>query len=153
MACLLAKLLKTNTHLKRWTFGSRIESTLSWIEGTWTGILWYFFRLLLEWNCLGATKDSFIVFCESLASNQGLEVLDLRNNQLNAEAAIELAAALHKNKSVRSLDLRWNSIGVAGAKAIWDALRTNFVLQRIQLCGNFIPDEIICYIGKLFSQP
>jgi Ran GTPase-activating protein (RanGAP) involved in mRNA processing and transport len=125
MTCVLAKLLKVNSSLK---------------------------RLLLEWNCLGTTKESFSLFCAALAVNTGLEVLDLRNNQLNAEAAIELATALHKNKSIRHLDLRWNSIGVAGAKAIWDALRTNFTLQNIQLCGNFIPDEIVCYIEQCLQH-
>ena len=40
-------------------------------------------RLSLEWNCVGLEKDCSAGLCAGLARNKGLQVMDLRNNQLN----------------------------------------------------------------------
>ena len=48
---------------------------------------------------------AFSVFCEGLGSNPTLQVLDLRNNQINHDGATELAAALKRNATVRSLGM------------------------------------------------
>ena len=101
---------------------------------------------------MGISQESFHTFCEGLLVNTGVEVLDLRNNQLTAECAVDLANSLRKNKSLRELDLRWNSVGITGAKAIWESLRFNFTLVKIHLCGNFIPEDVVNCIEHCIKQ-
>ena len=62
-----------------------------------------YFSLCLEWNAVGMLDTSFSVFCEGLGGNSTLQVLDLRNNQINHDGATELAAALKRNGSLRAL--------------------------------------------------
>jgi hypothetical protein len=63
----------------------------------------FHFRLCLEWNALGMLDNSFSLFCEGLGSNECLQALDLRNNQINHDCAIELAANLKRNKTIRAI--------------------------------------------------
>lgn len=60
-------------------------------------------RLTLEWNNLGVWEESFTVFCEGLGANHHLQMLDLRNNQINHQGAGELAMALKANSSLQEL--------------------------------------------------
>ena len=60
-------------------------------------------RLSLEWNCVGLDQDCFAGLCAGLASNKGLQVMDLRNNQLTHQAVILLASALQVNQTLRHL--------------------------------------------------
>lgn len=101
---------------------------------------------------MGSCKESFGIFCEALSVNIGLEYLDLRNNSLTPENAVQLANALQINKYLHELDLGWNSIGIAGAKAIWESLHHNFNLQNISLCGNYIPDDIVLSIEQCLKH-
>jgi len=64
-----------------------------------------YFSMCLEWNALGMLDTAFSVFCEGLGSNPTLQVLDLRNNQINHDGATELAAAIKRNTTVRSLGM------------------------------------------------
>lgn len=61
------------------------------------------YRLCLEWNALGMLDNSFSLFCEGLGSNECLQALDLRNNQINHDCAIELSANLKRNKTLRAI--------------------------------------------------
>ena len=60
-------------------------------------------RLSLEWNCVGLDQDSFSGLCAGLASNKGLQVMDLRNNQLTHQAVIALSSALRVNCTLKHL--------------------------------------------------
>ena len=60
-------------------------------------------RLSLEWNCVGLDQDCFAGLCAGLASNKGVQVMDLRNNQLTHQAVVALASALRVNQTVRHL--------------------------------------------------
>ena len=42
-------------------------------------------RLSLEWNCVGLDQDCFADLCDGLLYNNGLETLDIRNNQLTQQ--------------------------------------------------------------------
>ena len=64
--------------------------------------------LCLEWNAMGMLDTSFGMFCEGLAVNATLQVLDIRNNQITHDGASELAAALKRNRALKSLG-RWNA--------------------------------------------
>uniref|UniRef100_A0A1B6HV01 Uncharacterized protein n=1 Tax=Homalodisca liturata TaxID=320908 RepID=A0A1B6HV01_9HEMI len=70
-------------------------------------------NLGLEWNNLGLCSEGMAEFCSVLAANHNLEVLDLRNNQLDPQCAGLLAAALRKNTSLRALGERlWRHYSV-----------------------------------------
>ncbi|KAM9462802.1 leucine-rich repeat-containing protein 45 [Clarias gariepinus] len=100
-------------------------------------------RLVLEWNALGMWEEGFSVFCEGLASNSSLIRLDLRNNQINHQGAVEIALALKRNSVLRELDLRWNNIGLLGGRALLDALLQNRTLLQLEMAGNNIPSDTL----------
>ena len=52
---------------------------------------------------MGMVDTSFGLFCEGLGSNTRLQVLDLRNNQVNHDGATDLGAALKRNSVLRIL--------------------------------------------------
>ena len=52
---------------------------------------------------MGLDQDCFLGLCAGLASNKGLQVLDLRNNQLTHQAVVALASALRVNNTVKHL--------------------------------------------------
>ena len=60
-------------------------------------------RLSLAWNCIGLDQDYFAGLCAGLASNKGLQVMDLRNNQLTHQAVIALSSALRVNCTLKHL--------------------------------------------------
>ena len=60
-------------------------------------------RLSLEWNCVELDQDCFAGLCAGLASNKGLQVMDLRNNQLTHQAVIALSSALRVNCTIKHL--------------------------------------------------
>ena len=62
-----------------------------------------FFSLCLEWNAFGMLDNSFAMFCDGVGANDALQVLDLRNNQISHDGAVELAAALKRNRTIRAL--------------------------------------------------
>ncbi|NXG73402.1 LRC45 protein, partial [Baryphthengus martii] len=99
--------------------------------------------LILEWNNLGLWEESFSLFCQELGANNFLQLLDLRNNQINHQGAGELAMALKQNASLQKLDLRWNNIGLLGGRALLNCLHSNKTLKRLELAGNNIPSDIL----------
>ncbi|XP_068162237.1 leucine-rich repeat-containing protein 45 isoform X2 [Antennarius striatus] len=100
-------------------------------------------RLVLEWNALGVWDEGFSLFCEGLASNAGLQQLDLRNNQISHQGASELALALKFNDTLEVLDLRWNNVGLLGGRALLEALQRNQSLVQLELAGNNIPSDAL----------
>lgn len=65
----------------------------------------FIFRLILEWNNIGEPVAVFSQFCHSLLVNASLEVLDLRNNALNAECADEFADVLRRNTTLKHIGM------------------------------------------------
>ncbi|NXX95478.1 LRC45 protein, partial [Centropus bengalensis] len=99
--------------------------------------------LVLEWNSLGVWEEGFALFCQGLGANSVLQRLDLRNNQINHQGAVELAMALRQNTSLQELDLRWNNIGLLGGRALLNSLHSNKTLKRLELAGNNVPSDIL----------
>ncbi|KFQ98745.1 Leucine-rich repeat-containing protein 45, partial [Nipponia nippon] len=99
--------------------------------------------LILEWNNLGVWEEGFSFFCQGLGANNCLQRLDLRNNQINHQGAVELAMALKQNASLQELDLRWNNIGLLGGRALLNCLHSNKTLKRLELAGNNVPSDIL----------
>ncbi|XP_067005195.2 leucine-rich repeat-containing protein 45 [Anabrus simplex] len=105
-------------------------------------------RLTLEWNSLGVFPDTFVTFCDGLAVNQTLQVLDLRNNQLSSECAISLSNCLMRNKALRTVDLRWNNLGWKGGQLLHTVFNSNQILTKLKLQGNCIPLELTMAIER-----
>ncbi|XP_051491056.1 leucine-rich repeat-containing protein 45 isoform X1 [Apus apus] len=99
--------------------------------------------LILEWNSLGVWEEGFSFFCQGLGANNVLQLLDLRNNQINHQGAGELALALKQNASLQELDLRWNTVGLLGGRALLNCLHSNKTLKRLELAGNNVPSDIL----------
>ncbi|XP_077980716.1 leucine-rich repeat-containing protein 45-like [Glandiceps talaboti] len=99
--------------------------------------------LVLEWNSIGMWENSFAAFAEGVSSNNTLELLDLRNNQIGHDSAGELAVALQRNTTVKLIDLRWNNVGLLGGRALLTALQQNKILTRLDLAGNNVPQDIV----------
>ncbi|XP_032822825.1 leucine-rich repeat-containing protein 45 isoform X2 [Petromyzon marinus] len=100
-------------------------------------------RLILEWNSLGVSDASFSLLAESLGVNSSLVQLDLRNNQIDARGAGDIATALRRNGTLQELDLRWNNLGLLGGRALLEGLLQNRALVRLEAAGNNIPSDII----------
>ena len=93
-------------------------------------------HLRLEWNALGMWDSGMSALAEGLALNHTLKYLDLRNNQISHEGAVELANAVKRNKTLKIFDLRWNNIGIIGAKAFLAAINHNNALTKLELSGK-----------------
>ncbi|KAM6473380.1 leucine-rich repeat-containing protein 45 isoform 2-T2 [Liasis olivaceus] len=109
-------------------------------------------RLTLEWNNLGVWEESFTIFCEGLGANSHLQMLDLRNNQINHQGAGELAMALKANSSLQELDLRWNNIGLLGGRALLNCLHSNRTLRQLELAGNNVPSDILKAVDQAMEH-
>ncbi|XP_064111551.1 leucine-rich repeat-containing protein 45-like [Macrobrachium nipponense] len=110
-------------------------------------------RLSLEWNNIGLCPESFAAFCESLSGNSTLQFLDLRSNQLGADAAASLAQALMRNSKCSTINIRWNcKLGGAGGKALLESLRHNKSLTQLNLIGNNIPNDTLNSIDHKLNE-
>ena len=106
-------------------------------------------NLSLEWNNI---SDDIEEFTESLARNQSLQSLDLRNNRIGATGASHLARALEVNSSLIKLDLRWNEIGYAGGKKLLQLLSRPHSLKQLDLAGNKIPEDLLADLEKALKS-
>jgi hypothetical protein len=68
----------------------------------------------------------------------GLELLDVRGNEIDDAGAKDLAAALKVNATLTSFDLSENKIGAPGAKDLAAALKVNTTLTTLDLTANEI---------------
>jgi len=100
----------------------------------------YIKGLSLEWNNLG---DSLSSLADSLAYNESVKFLDLRNNRIGPDGASHLARMLETNSSITKIDLRWNEIGARGARALVEVLKKPSKLESLELSGNKVPDELL----------
>ncbi|KAJ3068460.1 Leucine-rich repeat-containing protein 45, partial [Rhizoclosmatium hyalinum] len=99
--------------------------------------------LMLEWNCLGIWETGIKALADAIASNDGLEVLDLRNCKLSPQGVNMLSLGLKQNKALRELDLRWNSGGLVGGRGLLQCMKHNHVITKLNLVGNEIPEDLL----------
>lgn len=98
-------------------------------------------NLSLEWNVVG---NGTVAIADLLSLNSSVTSLDLRNNRIGAEGAAALGRLIETNRVLSSLDLRWNDLGTEGGRVILQALQTApRTIDRIELSGNKIPDELL----------
>ena len=105
---MLVKGLTKNTSVKTLNLkGNNISGNSVVLLGRLLRVNCSITRLSLEWNCVGLDQDCFSGLCAGLASNKGLQVMDLRNNQLTHQAVVALSEALRVNCMLKHLG-RWN---------------------------------------------
>eukprot|EP00667_Euglena_gracilis_P001964 EG_transcript_1961 len=93
-------------------------------------------KIILRWNNISPEGVKALV--EALQSNTTLRELDLSKNAVQLEGVIALAAALRTNSTLQKLNLRDTDIGQESAKRIAEALQTNTTLQEVDLGDNNI---------------
>jgi hypothetical protein len=135
--------LKQNTSIEHLDLkGNNIRSdgtiSISQLLKVNSSIRW----LSVEWNCLGIWEVGVRAFADSMALNQGLQELDLRNNKIGPDAASLLARCLKSNTTLQRLDLRWNNLGIVGGRALLEMLKWNQRLLYVEVQGNEVPDDI-----------
>uniref|UniRef100_A0A7N0TXE7 WPP domain-containing protein n=1 Tax=Kalanchoe fedtschenkoi TaxID=63787 RepID=A0A7N0TXE7_KALFE len=86
-----------------------------------------------------------------LKSKQQLIKLNVSENELKDEGAIQIAEALELTQ-LKELDISSNSIRKAGAKALALAVADKLKFKLLNLNGNFIPDETIDELRKMFAK-
>ena len=129
--------LMDNRAIKRLNLkGNNIRSNTAEILGEFLKRNTCVQSLLVEWNSLGLWDSGIRAVCEGLALNQVLLFIDLRNNQITHEGAIQIATALKRNQCLRGADLRWNNIGLLGGRALLEALKYNKSLVGLELAGE-----------------
>jgi hypothetical protein len=95
--------------------------------------------LYLRSNNIGA--EGALSLAAALHNNATLTSLDLADNNIGAEGARSLAAALGNNATLTSLSLRSNSLGHEGARSLAAALKINAMLTSLDLRWIEIGDE------------
>lgn len=105
-------------------------------------------HLSLEWNSLG---NGTAYLADALAFNNSLQSLDLRNNRIGPEGASHLARMIETNRSLLRMDLRWNEIGASGARSFIFSLSKAHTVNKIELSGNKIPEDLLQQIEKLLK--
>jgi chromosome segregation ATPase len=100
----------------------------------------------LEWNCCGIWESGFRNLCDSLPITRSLESLDLRNNKIGPQSSAYLANSLRANNTIKYIDFRWNHAGIIGGRAIAEMLKYNKSLQKFELAGNEVQEDILANI-------
>lgn len=99
--------------------------------------------LSLEWNNIGSSETGMANLFAAIGDNRSLTKVDLRNNEIGAEAGIHIANCLKANQTLQHLDLRWNRLSNAGAKAILKGLGINKTIQSLELNGNKVSEDLM----------
>ncbi|XP_032399256.1 leucine-rich repeat-containing protein 74A isoform X3 [Etheostoma spectabile] len=78
-----------------------------------------------------------------LATNVGIEVLNLSWNHLRMGGAVALSAGLKVNSTLKQLQLSWNGFGHIEAESLGQALKQNSTLVLLDLGSNRIDDQAV----------
>ncbi|XP_035535024.1 leucine-rich repeat-containing protein 74A-like [Morone saxatilis] len=77
---------------------------------------------------------------QMLATNVGIEILNLSWNNLRMRGAVALSAGLKVNSTLKQLHLSWNGFGHIEAESLGQALKQNSTLVLLDLSSNHIDD-------------
>ncbi|KAI9347235.1 hypothetical protein BDR26DRAFT_69487 [Obelidium mucronatum] len=70
---------------------------------------------------------------EEIASNSGIDSLDLSNNELTTEEIVAIAQALEVNVTLEKLNLEGNEVTAEGIEALASALTINQTLRELRI--------------------
>jgi len=82
-------------------------------------------------------------FFGALGENRSLLKLNLKNNEIGPEIGEFVANCLKSNTVLETLDLRYNRIGNQGAKAIMKGLNLNKTVTILEISGSNVSDDIL----------
>ena len=138
----LASVLRVNTKLKELDIGCcNIQSSDSvhlakaLEENTTTQLQ----TLELGANPIGS--EGAVAFADTLATNNSLVKLNMRECSIQGEGAVYLAKALEKNSTVREFDISYNPIGSEGAVAFGSMLKKNQFLKSLYFRNDSVGVE------------
>ncbi|KAI7907857.1 uncharacterized protein BX663DRAFT_12874 [Cokeromyces recurvatus] len=102
----------------------------------------------------GQRPDLFSIFCEGLAVNEGLELLDFENKALNYESVKLLADALAKNQHLSEINLARNELNDDSIATLAPSLskltKVNLSMNKIGVKGA---EALACHVlGNAASQ-
>jgi Ran GTPase-activating protein (RanGAP) involved in mRNA processing and transport len=82
-------------------------------------------------------------FFGALGENRSLLKLNMKNNEIGPEIGEFVANCLKSNTVLETLDLRYNRIGNQGAKAIMKGLNLNKTVTILEISGSNVSDDIL----------
>lgn len=82
-------------------------------------------------------------FFGALGENRSLLKLNLKNNEIGPEIGEFVANCLKSNTVLETLDLRYNRIGNQGAKAILKGLNLNKTITILEMSASGVSDDIL----------
>ena len=108
-------------------------------------------KLDLSFNPIG-TKGTMAFAETTLCNNRSLEVVDMRNCNIDSEGACHLAWALCENTTLSRLDLSYNPIGTNGAVALANTIRITKSLEEVHMKCCDIDSEGACHLAKVLCE-
>ena len=82
-------------------------------------------------------------FFGALGENRSLLKLNLKNNEIGPEIGEFVANCLKSNTVLENLDLRYNRIGNQGAKSILKGLNLNKTITILEMSASGVSDDIL----------
>jgi hypothetical protein len=82
-------------------------------------------------------------FFGALGENRSLLKLNMKNNEIGPEIGEFVANCLKSNTVLETLDLRYNRMGNQGAKAIMKGLNLNKTVTILEISGSNVSDDIL----------
>ncbi|KAM3603253.1 uncharacterized protein V6R79_019396 [Siganus canaliculatus] len=92
------------------------------------------------------TDDAGEHLGKMLATNVGIEVLNLSWNHLRRRGAVALCAGLKENSTLKKLLLSHNGFGRVGAESLGRALKENQSVELLDLSSNHIDDQAVALL-------
>ena len=109
--------------------------------------------LSLEWNKIGGSSDQGMKrFFGALGENRSLLKLNLKNNEIGPEIGEFVANCLKSNTVLENLDLRYNRIGNQGAKSILKGLNLNKTITILEMSASGVSDDILRQANELLVR-
>ncbi|CAD8199440.1 unnamed protein product [Paramecium octaurelia] len=106
--------------------------------------------LIAEWNAIGGGVGAL---CDLLMNpSYQLQLVDLKNNRIQADHCARICQMLKQNTSLQSLNLKWNEIGEKGAQYLLEGLNGNRNLKFLDVSCNKIPEGLATQIRERIEQ-
>ncbi|GCB63279.1 hypothetical protein scyTo_0011593 [Scyliorhinus torazame] len=99
-------------------------------------------------NKLKSKDAAYFADTLSVTTNESLEKLNLRWNQIQTEGAVALSAGLRMNVTLKVLDVSYNGFGNEGVLAMGETLKFNNTLLELRLDTNHINNEGVTMLCK-----
>ena len=87
------------------------------------------------------TEEGIELIFDIIAANKGLQKLDLSNNMLADDGAVNISGCLIKNKTLLELSISHNDITNQGTEYIIEAIKVNVTLKKLDLSYNTLEDD------------